>query len=118
MCEFLSENLKDWKARPGPERRVFDGRYVRLEPLDAERHGDGLFEASAVIDVDSRFRWLMEYPPTSRDAFTPWLDKSQASHDPLFFAVIDRSSNKIAGRQALMRIDSNSNTGCGPSGTV
>jgi RimJ/RimL family protein N-acetyltransferase len=98
--------LKDWKPRPAPERRVLDGRYVRLEPLDAQRHGDGLFAASAVIDADSRFRWLMEYPPTSRDAFTPWLDKSQASQDPLFFAVIDKLSGKIAGRQALMRIDS------------
>jgi len=85
-----------------------DGSYARLEPLDAERHGDGLFEASAVNDADSRFRWLMEYPPTSREALTPWLDKSQASQDPLFFAVIDKSSGKIAGRQALMRIDSNS----------
>ena len=102
----MSENLKDWKPRPAPERRVLDGRYVRLEPLDAQRHGDGLFEASAVSDADSRFRWLMEYPPTSRDAFTPWLDKSQASQDPLFFAVIDKLSGKIAGRQALMRIDS------------
>ena len=104
----MSGSFKDWNSRPAPERRTLDGRYVRLEPLDAERHGDGLFEASTVIDADGRFRWLMEYRPTGRDAFTPWLEKSQASQDPLFFAVIDKASGKIAGRQALMRIDSSS----------
>jgi RimJ/RimL family protein N-acetyltransferase len=101
----VTEDLMGWKSRPAPERRILDGRYVRLEPLEAERHGDGLFEASAVIDADARFRYLFEYPPTSREAFAPWLEKAQASNDPLFFAVIDKASGTIAGRQALMRID-------------
>jgi RimJ/RimL family protein N-acetyltransferase len=104
----VSEDLKDWKARPRPERRVLEGRYVRLEPLEAQRHGDDLYDASTMSDADSRFRWLSEYPPTSRDAFQPWLDKSQASEDPLFFAVIDKASGKVAGRQSLMRIDAGS----------
>jgi RimJ/RimL family protein N-acetyltransferase len=34
-----------------------------------------------------------------------WLDKVQGSEDPLFFAVLDKSTGKAAGRQALMRID-------------
>jgi hypothetical protein len=62
----VSEVLKNWQPRPRPERQALDGRYARLEPLDAERHGDALFEASTVSDADSRFRWLFEYPPTSR----------------------------------------------------
>jgi len=101
----MSEDLKDWKPRPRPERRVLEGRYVSLEPLDAKRHGDGLYEASTMSDSDSRFRWLFEYPPTSRNELQPWLEKAQASEDPLFFAVIDKASKRIAGRQSLMRID-------------
>lgn len=101
----MSEDLKDWKPRPRPERRVLEGRYVSLEPLDAKRHGDGLYEASTMSDSDSRFRWLFECPPTSRDELQPWLENAQASEDPLFFAVIDKASKRIAGRQSLMRID-------------
>ncbi len=101
----MSEALKNWQPRPRPERKVLEGRYVRLEPLDAARHGDGLFEASSVIDADGRFRWLFEVPPESRAAFQPWLDKVEASSDPLFFAVIDKASGKVAGRQTLMRIE-------------
>src|ERR1700722_12073742 len=102
----VSEDLKNWQPRPRPERRVLEGRYVRLEPLEAERHGDGLYEASTVSDADSRFRWLFEYRPTSRLDLQPWLEKSEASEDPLFFAVIDKATGKVAGRQSLMRIDS------------
>jgi RimJ/RimL family protein N-acetyltransferase len=103
--EAMSEDLKDWKPRPRPGRRVLEGRYVSLEPLDAKRHGDGLYQASTMSDSDSRFRWLSEFPPTSRDELQPWLEKAQASEDPLFFAAIDKASKRIAGRQSLMRIE-------------
>ncbi len=98
-------DLKSWTGCPRPERKVLEGRFVRLEPLDAARHGDGLYEASSVEDAADRFRWLFDYPPESREAFQPWLDKAVPSEDPLFFAVIDKASGKVAGRQTLMRID-------------
>lgn len=101
----LSDDLKNWQPRPRPERKRLDGHYVRLEPLEAVRHGDGLFEASSVPDAARRFRWLYDYPPESRAAFQPWLEKAEASADPLFFAVIDKASGRVAGRQTLMRID-------------
>jgi RimJ/RimL family protein N-acetyltransferase len=98
-------DLNNWTGCPRPERKVLEGRFVRLEPLDAARHGDGLYEASSVEDAADRFRWLFDYPPESREAFQPWLDKAVPSEDPLFFAVIDKASGKVAGRQTLMRID-------------
>lgn len=98
-------DLKNWQPRPRPLRESIEGRYVRLEPLDPARHGDGLFAASTVADAGDRFRWLPDYPPESREAFQPWLDKAAASEDPLFFTVIDKASGNIAGRQTLMRID-------------
>ena len=102
---LVSENLRDWQPRPRPERKAIDGRYVRLEPLSAAKHGDGLYEASSVSDVGGRFAWLPDYPPETRADFQPWLDKVEASEDPLFFTVIDKASGKVAGRQTLMRID-------------
>ncbi|MBZ5760687.1 MULTISPECIES: GNAT family N-acetyltransferase [Rhizobium] len=101
----MSENLQNWQPRPRPERKILQGRYVRLEPLNAAKHGDGLYEASAVSDIDSRFAWLPDYPPENRAAFQPWLDNAETSNDPLFFTLIDEVSGKVAGRQALMRIE-------------
>ena len=101
----MPEDLKNWTPRPLPAREMLEGRYVRLEPLDAQKHGDGLFEASSVVDADSRFRWLFDVPPENRQAFQPWLENAAASEDPLFFVVIDKASGRIGGRQTLMRID-------------
>ena len=98
-------DLKDWTPRPLPAREAIEGRYVTLEPLDAARHGDGLYEASSVADAADRFRYLFETPAGDRPAFDAGLEKVSASKDPLFFAVIDKASGEVAGRQTLMRID-------------
>lgn len=81
------------------------GRYVRLEPLDAARHTDGLFEASVAPGADDRFRYLPEVPPTSVAEVAAWTTRAASGADPLFFAVIDSATGRTEGRQALMRID-------------
>src|SRR5690606_39475617 len=43
-------DLQNWTPRPQPERKVLEGRYVRLEPLNPGKHGDELFAASSVED--------------------------------------------------------------------
>ncbi|NMO01263.1 GNAT family N-acetyltransferase [Gordonia sp. TBRC 11910] len=98
-------DLSGWTPRPRPDRLVLDGRYTRLEPLDAARHGDGLYAVSSVSDAVDRFTWLGTFPPENREAFQPWLDYAESSADPLYFTVIDKASDTIAGRQSLMRID-------------
>lgn len=99
------EDLSNWTPRERPARSPLEGRYVRLEPMDVARHGDGLFAAAATEDRDQRFRWLYDEPPQDRAAFQPWLDNAAASTDPFYFTVIDRQSGRIAGRQSFMRID-------------
>ncbi|MFC4624531.1 GNAT family N-acetyltransferase [Daeguia caeni] len=98
-------DLQNWTPRPRPEKIVLDGRYARLEPLEREKHGADLYEASTVPDAETRFQWLFDVPPRSREEFDLWLDKAAASADPMFFAVIDKKTGKAAGRQTLMRID-------------
>lgn len=101
----MADDLSNWTPRPRPGTAALEGRYVRLEKLDPARHADGLFDASAQPDGDERFRWLPDVPPTDRGAFRSWVAQSAASEDPLFFAVIDKATGKVAGRQTLMRID-------------
>ena len=101
----MAEDMRHWTARERPSAPVIEGRYVRLERLDAGRHADGLLEASATAEAEQKFRWLFETPPSDRDSFRAWVAKVAASEDPLFYAVIDKASGKVAGRQTLMRID-------------
>ena len=98
-------DLSDWQGCERPHRKIFEGRYVRLEPLSAEKHGDGLFDSATAGDADGRFRWLPESTPQSREEFQNWLEMAEASPDPMYFAVIDLKSGRVAGRQTMMRMD-------------
>lgn len=101
----MAQDLSHWTPRPKPRADAMEGRYVRLEKLDPARHADGLFDASAQPDGDQRFRWLPNLPPTDRAEFRRWVEQVAASEDPIFFAVIDKATGKVAGRQTFMRMD-------------
>lgn len=82
---------------------VLDGRYARLEPLSVA-HAPNLFEASAAPGAQQRFAYLFDLPPAAMADMSAWIAKAGGGADPLFSAVIDKSSGRATGRQALMRI--------------
>ncbi len=100
----VGPRLADPGPAKAPRREVLEGRYARLEPLDPVRHRDDLHAASTPSDADVRFRYLFEPPPDSLETFDSWLAGAVGSPDPLYFAVIDRATGRVEGRQTLMRI--------------
>ena len=100
----IGPRLADSGPARSPERVALEGRYARLEPLEPARHRDHLYAASTSPDAAARFRYLGDPPFESPGAFEAWLAKAAASTDPLFFAVIDRATGRVEGRQTLMRI--------------
>jgi RimJ/RimL family protein N-acetyltransferase len=97
--------LSQWRGARRPERVVLAGQYARLEPLSSARHGPDLFRSAREPNADDRFRYLAENAPSDEADFEAWIQRAEASKDPLFFAVIDTRTDKAQGRQALMRID-------------
>lgn len=98
-------DLASWTPRPSPERRVIEGRYVRLEPLDAFTHRDELFEAGAGPKADDLWRYLWDGPYPDLASFETWMARASATQDPLFFAVRDTTTDRIEGRFAFLRSD-------------
>jgi RimJ/RimL family protein N-acetyltransferase len=98
-------DLSSWNGVPRPQRIVLDGRYARLEPLDAGRHESELLQSALEPGADIRFRYLFEETPGDAVVFRSWIEKAARSDDPLFFAVINKKTGRAEGRQALMRID-------------
>lgn len=99
------QDLTHWTGVEPPRRETIHGRYIDLEPLDPARHTDALFAATSAEGIEDRFRYLPQRPQTSREDFDEWIGTAAQSPDPLFFAVVDRSTGRAEGRQALMRID-------------
>lgn len=91
------------KPATPPQRVVLDGRYVRLEPLTMA-HAPDLFEASNVPDGDERFAYLGDYAPKAQADTEAFIQGVLGKADPILFAVVDKSTGKAGGRQALLRI--------------
>lgn len=98
-------DLSRWTGVPAPERIVLDGLYTRLEPLDRAIHGDQLFDAITGPESERLHRFLPDSNPASRAEFEAWLTAKAASADPMFFAVIDKKTGRVEGRQSLMDIN-------------
>jgi RimJ/RimL family protein N-acetyltransferase len=101
---MTERELSRWTPRPRPSAPNLEGRWCRLERLDPARHGDSLYEASGASGADKRFRYLFEPPPATRADFDSWMARAAAGEDPIFYAVVDLSTGRAEGRQALMRI--------------
>lgn len=84
---------------------VIEGTLVRLEPLNVDNHAQDLFEAGHVPDRAEKYRYLPDQPPETPDSIRDWAARVASISDPMFFAVVDRTTGKAIGRQALMRID-------------
>jgi len=97
--------LPGWTPRPRPPRTPLDGRFCRLEPLNAERHAVQLFEANAHDREGRNWTYLPYGPFDEFEPYRAWVEKVTAADDPLFHAIIDRNTGKATGVASLMRID-------------
>lgn len=101
----IGDPVPGWSRRPLPPHASIEGRYCRLEPLDAKRHGPDLFAANT-SGVDGRaWTYLFQEPFSQYTAFQAHLEQMQTSQDPLFFALVDNRNQLAAGSLGLMRID-------------
>ena len=94
--------LADWQAAEFPPRLPLNGRYAQLEPLEASKHAEDLFEA---YSVDDKIWTYLPYGPfDSLAAFAQWLVPMTKQKDPIFFAILDAKSKKAIGVASYLRI--------------
>jgi RimJ/RimL family protein N-acetyltransferase len=97
--------MPDWNPPPLPSAEPMEGRFCRLEKLDADRHAASLHAANS-LDADGRMWTYLGYGPfESEEAYRTWADEMSRKGDPLFFAIIDRSSGRAIGVASYLRID-------------
>jgi len=99
----IGEPLPDWQPRPRPSRVTLTGLYCRLEPLDAHRHANALFAAySQAADPARDWTYLSVGPFADAQDFRAYIEQISAQADPLYFAVVDLSTEQPLGTLALM----------------
>jgi RimJ/RimL family protein N-acetyltransferase len=84
---------------------TLQGRYVTLEPLDAARHADALFNAAEGDGADPlMWRYLGYGPFGDAESFRAWTQANSESCDPLFHAIVPHGE-AASGQTSFLRID-------------
>jgi RimJ/RimL family protein N-acetyltransferase len=98
--------LADPSASPRPQRRVHEGQWARVEPLDVATHLTDLYAAGCGDKARDRIWDYLPYGPfASADAFRTYLEPQAVSEDPLFFAIRPHASGRAEGVATLMTIE-------------
>jgi len=99
----MSNTLADWQPAVLPSGSTLQGRFIRLEKLDASHHGADLW--SALQGPDPKLWDYLPYGPfAERGLFDAWLKGQAAGSDPLFYTVVDKATGQAEGILSLMSI--------------
>jgi len=94
-----------WTPCARPPRTAMQGRWCRIEPLDADRHAQDLHAANSE-DREGRIWTYMGYGPFASLAdYRAWVETVSVADDPLFHAIIDRHSGRAQGVASYLRIE-------------
>jgi RimJ/RimL family protein N-acetyltransferase len=96
--------MPNWTACEPPARTPMEGRYCRLEPMDVELHAESLFEAFRSDRENRMWAYLAYGPFETLEELKSHLRENCLGEDPLFFAILDRSSGRAVGMGSFMRI--------------
>ncbi len=93
-----------WSGAAPPPRRSMDGARVRLEPLDAARHGVDLF-GSWSADREGRIFTYMPFGPfENASEVCEWARSVERGDDPQFFAVLPADGGPALGVASYLRV--------------
>ncbi|MDE0590252.1 GNAT family protein [Halocynthiibacter sp. C4] len=100
--KIFGEPLPDWTPPPMPQTAILKGRYAQLEPLNADAHASGLYQANAASD--EIWNYLPYGPFSSLPAYHRWMRGVEGQNDPFFYAIRDLETGALGGVASFLRI--------------
>lgn len=95
--------VENWVAPPAPLPAPLQGRYCRLEPLQAEAHAAHLFDAFQ--GQDDLYDYLPAGPFHSAAQYHRWVNDVTSDKGVLFFAVFTHEHEAYLGVLSFLRIN-------------
>ena len=82
-----------------------EGTYCRVEPINLGRHAADLYDANRK-DEDGRIWTYLPYGPWDTfQGYRHWMETNALGADPMFYAIVDRRTDKAVGVAGYMRIN-------------
>ena len=98
----LGQPVVGWTPPARPSGALLEGRYVRLERLEADAHAGDLHRAYS--GHESLWDYLPYGPFASASAYHRWVKDTASGTDPLFYALRDRATGHCGGVASYLRI--------------
>ena len=95
--------VRNWPPARLPAAVVLQGRWARLEPLNAEAHTAAIW--AAVQGHDDVWDWLGDGPFESEEDLSASLAAKAAGAGARFLAILPEGGGGAAGYASLMRMD-------------
>lgn len=101
----IGKIVEDTRPSQIPEKKVYSGEYVSLQPVEPEKDVDELFQNSHGSDKKERVWTYMPYGPfTNKSEMLDWLRGCQVSTDMIFFTVTSKELNQRVGMMSFLDI--------------
>lgn len=98
----VGPEIPNWSPPPRPDMAPLEGRYARLEALEADKHAAILFKA---FDGHDRVWDYMPVGPFASAAqFHRWMRDETAKDTILFYAIYDKDAGAYGGFASYLRI--------------
>lgn len=102
--QIVGGSMSEWAPRVKPQPVVITGRYVTMEPLDAEKHTPQLWEAFAVGSPADWTYLFAEAPATEADLLALYRTTC-AREDVIPYVIVDGTSGKAVGTISFMNVN-------------
>lgn len=100
--ERLGRLVPGFVVPAAPDGALLSGRYAALSRLRADAHAAMLHRANSADDTIWDF--LLYGPFSSSAAYHRWVKSVEDGPDPLFYAIENRETGRIAGVASYLRI--------------
>jgi RimJ/RimL family protein N-acetyltransferase len=97
-------DLSSWTPRPTPGLAVLAGTRIRLEPLDWERHGAGLFAAVGGEANSGIWAWMPVGPFPTPESLGSFLAGAAKAEGWKTLVILSQATGEIHGTASYMRI--------------
>ena len=98
----LGKIVRGWKLPVRPNAAVIEGRFARLELLNADAHAAQIHKANSVDDAI--WNYLPYGPFASASGYHRWVREMTAGADPVFYAIKNLESGQFEGVASYLRI--------------
>lgn len=101
----IGDDVVEWKGAMSPTKENMVGQYCSLVALEAGSHSEDLFQAFQLEGSEGLWTYMPVGPFADETQMTEWAEHAEVSSDPLFFAVVDNTTNRAVGFASYLRMD-------------